>query len=485
MTLDEFRRKWTPRRYASILVLLTAIAQVCMPSAMWARFQPQPCKNAFTEQQEITEGQKAAAEVYKQMPVLPDSNPVSQYIEQLGLKLTRYAPGYKWPYAFHVADVADVNAFALPGGTIFVNLGTIQAAETEAQLAGVMAHEISHVVQRHSTCNLTKQRSASMWAGLGQLAAGVLLPGAAGQLAQQGIGGAAGLSFLRMSRGSEQQADLMGVDILYDAGYDPRGMPQFFETIQGKYGQGGAQFLSDHPNPGNRIGYVDDEIASLPPRAQSIKTSAEFTRIKAIVAGMHAYTAKEVASGAWKKGGAPGTVAASVNAPSAPVTEAEWTPSGNWQVFTGSGYTVSYPGNWKAYGGDGQGATIAPVGGVGEGGNGALTYGVILGQFAGQGADINAATQELVNQLQQANPGLKPQTATDVVVNGVRGRSLEATNADSEGDSGARTEHDWIVALPDAGGSLRYLVFVAPESDFGRLRPIFEQMLRTLKLNRA
>ncbi len=101
-----------------------------------------------------------------------------------------------------------------------------------------MAHEISHVAQRHSTCNITKQQMPSLLAGLGQIAAGIALGGAAGAVVQQGIGLTAGLSFLRMSRDSEKQADLMGTDILYDAGYDPRALPQFFEVIQGKIRRG-------------------------------------------------------------------------------------------------------------------------------------------------------------------------------------------------------------------------------------------------------
>src|SRR5581483_10820371 len=105
-----------------------------------------PCKNNFTPQQQIELGDKAKEQVYKAMPVLPDSSPVTQYIQRLGRKLVAAAPGQKWPYNFHVTDVAEINAFALPGGSVFVNLGTIQAAQSEAQLAGVMAHEISHVV---------------------------------------------------------------------------------------------------------------------------------------------------------------------------------------------------------------------------------------------------------------------------------------------------------------------------------------------------
>ena len=117
------------------------------------------CKNSFTEDQEIAEGRKVADQVFQQMPVLKDSDPVSVYVRNLGMKLTKSAPGYSWPYNFHVVDSDEINAFALPGGAVFVNLATITAAESEAQLAGVMGHEISHVVLRHSTCNITKQKS--------------------------------------------------------------------------------------------------------------------------------------------------------------------------------------------------------------------------------------------------------------------------------------------------------------------------------------
>src|SRR5215471_13099075 len=118
-----------------------------------ARVELQPCKNNYSPEQQIQLGRKAAQQVYQQMPVLPDSDSVVKYVQQLGTKLAGQAPGYKWPYNFHVANVAEINAFALPGGAIFVNLGTIQAAANEAQLAGVMAHEISHVVLQHSVCN--------------------------------------------------------------------------------------------------------------------------------------------------------------------------------------------------------------------------------------------------------------------------------------------------------------------------------------------
>jgi beta-barrel assembly-enhancing protease len=263
-----------------------------------------PCKNHFSPEQQIELGEKARQVVYRQMPVLSDSSAVTQYVRQLGERLTAVAPGHKWPYNFHVANVADVNAFALPGGTVFVNVGAIQAAENEAQLAGVMAHEISHVVLQHSVCNAEKERRVGLLAGLGQVAAAVVLGGAAGDIAAQGIGLTAGLGFLKMSRAAERQADLEGAKIAYNAGFDPRGLAQFFSMIEAKYGARGSQFTSDHPNPGNRTEYVEKEIASFPPRTDLVKTSLEFERVKDAVIVMHAYTAREVASGVWRSQGA-------------------------------------------------------------------------------------------------------------------------------------------------------------------------------------
>lgn len=257
------------------------------------------CKNAFSYEQEQTEGAKVAAEVYQEMPVLKDTSPVSTYVRALGAKLVQYAPGYQWNYNFHVVSSAEINAFALPGGAIFVNLGTIQAAENEAQLAGVMAHEISHVVLRHSTCNLTKQRKKSVWYSLGQVG-GAALGGVGGAAIAQGIGYTASLDFLHMSRDAEKQADLLGVEILYDAGYDPHGMAQFFEIILAKYGSGGSQMLSDHPNPGNRTEYVNAAIAKLPARTHEVTTSTAFTKARAEAAAIKPLTTAEVKAGAWK-----------------------------------------------------------------------------------------------------------------------------------------------------------------------------------------
>ena len=151
-----------PKALAALLLALGVSASTC------AQFQPVTCKNSFTQQQEIQAGDKVVAEVYGRMPVLPDSDPLVRYVRQLGARLVAVAPltpglTAQWPFRFHVVASEDINAFALPGGTMFVNLGAIQAAETESQLAGVMGHEMSHVILRHSSCNITRQRKRSVW----------------------------------------------------------------------------------------------------------------------------------------------------------------------------------------------------------------------------------------------------------------------------------------------------------------------------------
>jgi len=167
---------------------LAALLALCLavPELLEARVEPSHGFDLFSAQEEIQAGQQAAAEIPRQLPLLPESDPVSQYVQRLGMQLASHAPGEKWPYSFHVVNQKEINAFALPGGPVFVNLGTIQATSHEAELAGVIAHEISHVVQRHGTRAASKQMIAQV-----PLA---ILGGAVGGSALRQLG-AMGLSF--------------------------------------------------------------------------------------------------------------------------------------------------------------------------------------------------------------------------------------------------------------------------------------------------
>jgi beta-barrel assembly-enhancing protease len=477
-----------PVRRKSPVVLSAAILILsCLTTTprAHARSELQPCKNSISPDQQIQLGQKAVQQVYQQMPVLPDSSNVSKYVQGLGQKLAAEAPGHKWPYNFHVVNVADINAFALPGGAIFVNLGTIQAASNEAQLAAVMSHEISHVVLQHSACNLEKEQRVGLLAGIGQLASGILLGDSAlGALAQKGIGLTAGLSFLRMSRGAEQQADLEGVGLLYDTGYDPRAMPQFFETIEAKYGKGGAQFLSDHPNPGNRTDYVDREISSFVAKPKYATNTPEFGQIHKQVAGMRAYTSKEVDSGVWKKKDPNQTVSTGVNqydAGTSANTRIDTGQPQQWTTFQGSGFSMLIPSTWQSAGNQNS-VMVAPPGGITQTSNnqaGNLVYGVLTDLYRpDQAGDSKQLFKEMVAEITRENPGLQPNYPGTMTING---RTIEGVQGVNKSANGGRGEHDWIVGVPQ-NGAMRYFVFVAPEPDFQAMRPTFERIVNSIRL---
>lgn len=227
-------------------------------------------------------GQQASEEVEKQVPLIRDSQ-VTGYVSNLGKRLAAAAPnqsaGVKYNWTFKVIDSSEINAFALPGGFIYVNRGAIEAARDEAQIAGVLAHEEGHVVMRHGTHQASEmvlaQAPLSILAGLLGESSGL-----ASQLAQLGLSFGVNSILLRNSRSAESQADEVGTYILYRAGYDPYGMAQFFAILQKKSPRQTVQFFSDHPNPGNRIRNVDEEIPSLGPKKNWKEDSPEFQAVK-------------------------------------------------------------------------------------------------------------------------------------------------------------------------------------------------------------
>jgi len=147
---------------------------------------PNPGNAHMSADKQRALGLQAAAQVYQQMPVLPDNSPEAQYIRQLGQKLVAtIPPEYSWPFEFHVVAQKEINAFALPGGQMFVNIGTITAAANEAQLAGVMAHEMSHVYMQHSAKQAHKEETTGILAGIADTALGATVAGKAGGMVGQ------------------------------------------------------------------------------------------------------------------------------------------------------------------------------------------------------------------------------------------------------------------------------------------------------------
>jgi predicted Zn-dependent protease len=241
---------------------------------------PKPGMNFFSPQQDIQLGKEAKAQVESQMPVIHD-NTVNGYLQQIGKRLAGSPHAGDWPFSFEGIYDKNINAFALPGGPMFINTATITAADNEAQLAGVMAHEMSHVVLRHGTHEMSKQQFIQLPAMLAGNAMGNGLLGALGKL---GVNLAANSVLLKYSRDAEAQADYNGALIMADAGYNPLEMARFFEKLESAGSEGRlAQFLSDHPTPGNRVKAVQQEIQELPQKAYKEDISGQLPSIKTAV----------------------------------------------------------------------------------------------------------------------------------------------------------------------------------------------------------
>jgi beta-barrel assembly-enhancing protease len=257
----------TRSRHALLLPgpVLTFVAAVALVTGVAAQTPVELRSNRYTPQQDVQLGREAAAEIRKQLPPLNDSR-TNAFVARIGKRLTsNIAPQYRQPafrYSFEVLNLSDINAFALPGGPMFLNRGMIQAARTEGEVAGVMAHELAHVVLRHGTAQATAAQPYALGALGGQLL-GAVIGGRLGEAVAGGSEIVAGVSFLRYSREFEREADLVGAQIMARAGYDPRQMASMFQTIEKAGGARGPEWLSSHPNPGNRAQAITREAEQL------------------------------------------------------------------------------------------------------------------------------------------------------------------------------------------------------------------------------
>ncbi|HZS07400.1 MAG TPA: M48 family metallopeptidase [Blastocatellia bacterium] len=246
----------------SVLTWLVTLLLMVWPLPGFGQTEVKPGFNLFSPQQDIEIGRQSAAQAEKQLPILKEKS-VADYLSRLGRRLAAQAPGERYPYTFKVVNASEINAFALPGGPIYVNRGAIEAAQCEAELAGVIAHEIAHVALRHGTHQASKAYLAQ--AGLGILG-GVMGRGAAGRII--GAVGGPGLNtlFLKYGRDAETQADVVGAQIMARAGYDPRQLAHYFEALQREAGRDPSKlerFLSDHPSPADRTQRIEQEAALL------------------------------------------------------------------------------------------------------------------------------------------------------------------------------------------------------------------------------
>ena len=238
--------------------------------------------NKYTPAQDVELGRKAAGEVEQQLPILRDED-VTSFVASIGRRVVDAIPQEfrhaEFHYSFQVVNVREINAFALPGGPMYVNRGMIEAAHTEGEVAGVMAHELSHVALRHGTAQATKATKYEIGTLLGAVV-GSIIGGNVGSAVAQGTQFGLGTAFLRFSREFERDADLLGSHIMAGAGYNPLEMASMFKTIEKQGGSGGPQWLSDHPNPGDRYEYITREAQALQVR-DVVRDTRAFTQAQA------------------------------------------------------------------------------------------------------------------------------------------------------------------------------------------------------------
>jgi beta-barrel assembly-enhancing protease len=237
----------------------------------------------YSIESEIRMGKEYATQIESSLKLVTDPV-INEYVNRVGQNLVRNSDA-KVPFTIKVVDSDVINAMALPGGFFYVNSGLILAADNEAELAGVMAHEIAHVAARHTTRQLTRAQFAN-YMSLPLIFVG----GGIGLAAREAAGIGLPVTFLKFSRGFEAEADYLGIQYMYKAGYDPNEFVNFFEKIQAqekKKPGSMAKVFSDHPQTPDRISKSQEEIATiLPPKDQYIETTSEFNDMKARLAAI-------------------------------------------------------------------------------------------------------------------------------------------------------------------------------------------------------
>jgi hypothetical protein len=457
-----------------------------------------PGFNLFSPKQDIEIGRQSAVEAERQLPLLSDARS-ADYVNRLGQALAAQAPGEGYPYDFKIVNASDINAFALPGGPIYINRGTIEAAGNEAELAGVISHEIAHVALRHGTNQASKAYLAQ--AGLSILG-GVLGRGAAASVI--GAMGGFGLNtlFLKYGRDAETQADVIGAQIMASAGYDPLSLARFFDTLQqeSKHDPSKLQnFFSDHPPPANRKQRIEQEAALLGyrGRAREIGGFRETrTRLsnfpKAPILGEIKRSQPQAGVDKTRPRDSGAPVALRVQPPSSSLR--------NYRQADGV-YEIAYPDNWRAYPNDTLGVTFVPEGGaIDFEGQPQILHGAIINHYrpigesrsaAGraisggatgrQRVSLSEATGDLINSILQGNPYLRM----------VKGPSRETRLAGRNGLTATlkgmspiyRRDERVTIYTRAMNDDVFYILFICPNDEYRDYIWTFDRMLGSLKIN--
>ena len=477
MNADRFARRGA--------AMLVALAMAVTPQLAEAQTRVKPGYNMFSPEQDVEIGRQSSAQAERQLPMVGNST-VNNYVNSIGRKLAAHAPGPRFNYQFRVVDASDMNAFALPGGYIYINRGIIESAKNDGEIAGVLAHEIAHSALRHGTENATKAQMTQ--AGVGIL--GAILGGKVSQNTGQIINvlGGFGLNalFLKYSRQAETEADLIGTQILTKAGYNAGDQIGFFRTLERTDSRKKANFLASHPAPPQRIQKIEQEARLLGVTPRAGQPSSEFARVQSTLRGMPAArTTQQISQAAPSRAPQSSRGSQSIRVAA---------PSRQLRTYTDSSrlYQVSYPSNWRIYDGNGAAVTIAPEGGLGEvNGQTEIVYGAIVNHYepfgnvrsrSGRAVTLEQATDDLIAQIRRGSPHLGVLRGSQSQFRLAGGRGLGATLAGTSRNTGLR-ERVTLVTRQLADGHLIYMLFIVPEQDAANYNQLLTAMVNSLQVN--
>ncbi|MBK9166659.1 MAG: M48 family metalloprotease [Bryobacterales bacterium] len=427
-----------------------------------------PGFNLFSKQQDVQLGQEAAAEIRKQIQVV-ENRELQDYIQRIGKRLAAQPEADEFPYTFEMVNDRAINAFALPGGPTFMNTGLLIHADNEAQVAGVVAHEIAHVALRHGTNQVSKANFLQLPAIIAGIATGSQLWAGLAQLGSQTL-------LLKYSRTAETQADILGARMMAKAGYNPIEAARFFEKLESEGGSRAPQFLSSHPNPGNRVKSIEAEVRVMPSMPYNT-AEGDFARMKRLAQQLpEPKGAQQQQQQQGQAAPAPG-----VSAPPAAVrTPREIpNPSSRFRSLSGTGWVLNHPDNWQVLGDRSQGSiTIAPQEGVVENG---LACGVIVStwQAPNPRANLRTMTRDLIADLRRTNPDLN--VGRDQRRTRLDGQEALVTEMRTASPLGGQELVQLVTVQRDRG--LFYMVLVSPQSEYARFRPAFEQTLLSVRFS--
>jgi Zn-dependent protease with chaperone function len=441
---------------------------------------PKPGWNLFSKQQDIDLGREYAKQVERQMYVVPDKE-LTDYVNRVGMRLVRQGQLDDYPYYFKVVQDDSINAFALPGGPMYVHTGLIKAADNEAQIAGVLAHELSHVVLRHGTHQATKSQFLQLGAILmgGAASRG---GGLAGALAQIGVGLGANSMLLTFSRGMESEADLLGSYTMAKAGYNPIELARFFEKLEAQGSNQNwlvARFLSDHPNPGNRIQAIEEQLPYMP-RGPYDAQAGDLKRAQQIVSELTPIKTRGKAGSRDQGGAAQSAPRQAPDTPQANVAMPAIQISGRFKTCQSREVSFSYPEEWDVTKGDDESLTITGANGMaGE----SIGYGLLVSHVSARNGDriqLVSDTAAYLKGLASFSPNVKTDTGPAELT--VAGSAALLTRLSSDSPYQAQRERDMVITI-DRGAEMLVLVFVAPSAQFEVLEPNFKKIIESLRFS--